>query len=153
MRRLFLILAVILLSQTIALAQKAKIIPEQQVPERYVKDFQKRYPDVKTAQWSRVDSLVYDVTFDNSSTKEMLRFSNKGVEMRWYVDLQYAPKAIKDYIAENMPKYKLKEVCILDIRGKKTYQVEVVKKFLFFTKDVKVLNFEIDGKYIDTQEI
>ena len=40
---------------------------------------------------------------------------------------------------------------ILDIRNKKTYQVEVAKKFLFWTKDEKILNFEIDGKFIDEQ--
>ena len=127
-------------------------VMEKEVPERYVKDFKKSYPNVEKASWTKVDSLVYDVDFVNQNKNEVsVRFSNKGVETRWIVNTEYTPQSIKKYVEENMSKYKIKKIYILDIRNKKTYQVEVAKKFLFWTKDEKILNFEIDGKFIDEQ--
>lgn len=152
MRKLFAIVAIVLASQTMVLAQKSEPVMEKEVPERYVKDFKKSYPNVEKASWTKVDSLVYDVDFVNQNKNEVsVRFSNKGVETRWIVNTEYTPQSIKKYVEENMSKYKIKKICILDIRNKKTYQVEVAKKFLFWTKDEKILNFEIDGKFIDEQ--
>ena len=82
----------------------------------------------------------------------MLRFSNKCVETRWNVELQYTPEKIKSYVNQEYPKFKIKKVDIVDILNKKTYRVEIMKKKLF-KKTEKVLNFEIDGKFIDEQGI
>lgn len=151
MKKLLAIIAIALVSQTVVFAQKAKEVPEKDVPARFVKDFQKRYPEAQTAKWHRVDSLIYDVNFVNNAVDMMLRFSNKGVESYWNVEAKYTPAAIKTYIGEKYPKYKLQKVSIVDIRNKKTYQVEIAKKSLFRTRDHKILNFEIDGKFIDEQ--
>lgn len=151
MRKIFAIVAIVLASQTMVFGQKAKEVLEKDVPTRFVKDFQKRYPEAQTVQWLKIDSLIYDVNFINNSGEMMLRFSNKGVETRWNVELKYTPAKIKTYIEETYPKYKLRKVYIVDIRNKKTYQIEVSKKFLFWTRDAKILNFEIDGKFIDEQ--
>ena len=151
MRKILAIIAIALVSQTVAFGQKAKDVQEKDVPARYVKDFQKRYPEAKAAKWSRLDSLIYDVNFENNNMDMLLRFSNKGVETYWNVDMKYAPAKIKTYVEEKYPKYKLQKVSIIDIRNKKTYRADISKKFLFWTKDSKVLNFEIDGKFIDEQ--
>ena len=151
MRKILAIIAIALVSQTVAFGQKAKDVSEKEVPERFVKDFQKRYPEAKAAKWSQLDSLIYDVNFENNTMDMLLRFSNKGVETYWNVDMKYAPAKIKTYIEEKYPKYKLQKVSIVDIRNKKTYRADINKKFLLRTKDAKVLNFQIDGKFIDEQ--
>jgi hypothetical protein len=152
MRKIFAILAIVIASQTMVFAQKYSKVTEKDVPTRFVKDFTKRYPEAKNVEWTKVDSLLYDVNFENNSSKTMLRFSNKGVETRWNVELQYTPEKIKSYVNQEYPKFKIKKVDIVDILNKKTYRVEIMKKKLF-KKTEKVLNFEIDGKFIDEQGI
>ena len=44
MRKIFAIVAIVLASQTMVFGQKAKEVLEKDVPARFVKDFQKRYP-------------------------------------------------------------------------------------------------------------
>lgn len=139
----------IIAGQTMVLAQKSVMVNEKDVPQRYVKDLSKRYPEVKNVVWMKVDSLIYDANFVNNNNEVSIRFSNKGVETSWNVNLEYIPASIKTYVSEKYPKYKIRKLAIIDIRNKKTYSATISKKFLFWTKDTKVLNFEIDGKFID----
>lgn len=149
MRKLMLVMAMIIAGQTMVLAQKSVMVNEKDVPQRYVKDLAKRYPEVKNVVWMKVDSLIYDANFVNNNNEVSIRFSNKGVETSWNVNLEYIPASIKTYVSEKYPKYKIRKLAIIDIRNKKTYSATISKKFLFWTKDTKVLNFEIDGKFID----
>ncbi|MBR3939083.1 MAG: hypothetical protein IKJ67_03800 [Bacteroidales bacterium] len=149
MRKLMLVMAMIIAGQTMVLAQKSVMVNEKDVPQRYVKDLSKRYPEVKNVVWMKVDSLIYDANFVNNNNEVSIRFSNKGVETSWNVNLEYIPASIKTYVSEKYPKYKIRKLAIIDIRNKKTYSATISKKFLFWTKDTKVLNFEIDGKFID----
>lgn len=144
-----LVMAMIIAGQTMVLAQKSVMVNEKDVPQRYVKDLSKRYPEVKNVVWMKVDSLIYDANFVNNNNEVSIRFSNKGVETSWNVNLEYIPASIKTYVSEKYPKYKIRKLAIIDIRNKKTYSATISKKFLFWTKDTKVLNFEIDGKFID----
>lgn len=144
-----LVMAMIIAGQTMVLAQKSVMVNEKDVPQRYVKDLAKRYPEVKNVVWMKVDSLIYDANFVNNNNEVSIRFSNKGVETSWNVNLEYIPASIKTYVSEKYPKYKIRKLAIIDIRNKKTYSATISKKFLFWTKDTKVLNFEIDGKFID----
>ncbi len=139
----------IIAGQTMVLAQESVMVNEKDVPQRYVKDLSKRYPEVKNVVWMKVDSLIYDANFVNNNNEVSIRFSNKGVETSWNVNLEYIPASIKTYVSEKYPKYKIRKLAIIDIRNKKTYSATISKKFLFWTKDTKVLNFEIDGKFID----
>ena len=149
MRKLMLVMAMIIAGQTMVLAQKSVMVNEKDVPQRYVKDLSKRYPEVKNVVWMKVDSLIYDANFVNNNNEVSIRFSNKGVETSWNVNLEYIPASIKTYVSEKYPKYKIRKLAIIDIRNKKTYSATISKKILFWTKDTKVLNFEIDGKFID----
>lgn len=152
MRKLMLIMAMMIATQTAVLAQKSVVVSEKDVPERFVKDLSKRYPEIKNVEWMKVDSLVYDANFVSNNNPMTMRFSNKGVETSWHVNLEYTPAAIKTYVVENYPKYKVRKMAIVDIRNKKIYKATITKKFLFWTRDTKVLNFEIDGKFIDAVE-
>ncbi|MBR4300311.1 MAG: hypothetical protein IKT84_00140 [Bacteroidales bacterium] len=152
MRKLMLIMAMMIATQTAVLAQKSVVVSEKDVPERFVKDLSKRYPEIKNVEWMKVDSLVYDANFVSNNNPMTMRFSNKGVETSWHVNLEYTPAAIKTYVVENYPKYKVRKLAIVDIRNKKIYKATITKKFLFWTRDTKVLNFEIDGKFIDAVE-
>ena len=152
MRKLMLIMAMMIATQTAVLAQKSVVVSEKDVPERFVKDLSKRYPEIKNVEWMKVDSLVYDANFVSNNNPMTMRFSNKGVETSWHVNLEYTPAAIKTYGVENYPKYKVRKLAIVDIRNKKIYKATITKKFLFWTRDTKVLNFEIDGKFIDAVE-
>ncbi len=147
-----LIMAMMIATQTAVLAQKSVVVSEKDVPERFVKDLSKRYPEIKNVEWMKVDSLVYDANFVSNNNPMTMRFSNKGVETSWHVNLEYTPAAIKTYVVENYPKYKVRKLAIVDIRNKKIYKATITKKFLFWTRDTKVLNFEIDGKFIDAVE-
>lgn len=157
MKRLLAIAVLLVMCQTITFAQKVKSVSEKDVPERYVKDFQKKAPDAKDVSWTLVDSMVYDATFLNANAnKQSYRFSPKGTETRWYVDSKYYPKAIKDTVANNYPKHKVKDLYVLNIKNKSTYQARIAKKACFLSKkekDVKLLNFETDGKFIDAIDV
>ncbi|MCR4816445.1 MAG: hypothetical protein K5842_04590 [Bacteroidales bacterium] len=157
MKKLFIFAATILLAQTIAFAQNGKTVSEKDVPERYVKDFQRLATDVKNVEWRIIDTLVYDAKFVNESgTKTAYRFSPKGTETRWFIDEKYYPHTILDKIKELHPNYKVKELYALQIRNKVTYQVLAGQRKGLFTKkwkNMRLLNFETDYKFIDEIEL
>ena len=150
MRKLFVVLMVGLLANAAVLAQKS--VNKDQVLKNYLTDFEKNYPDVKDAKWVMYDSLNYEATFTTDDVLQKVLYSNKGTEKRWYVENEYTPKAIKDTLANSYQGYKIKDVCIVELRGKMTYQVRIYKKGGLFgrkQKDPKQLNFETNGKFID----
>ncbi|MBQ2508726.1 MAG: hypothetical protein II532_03045 [Bacteroidales bacterium] len=153
MKKIVTIALMLILAQTAVMAQKAKSVNERDVPERYVRDFQNKGINAKDLHWTMVDSLVYDATYvDENGTTVAYRFSPKGTETRWFVEEKYYPHAIKDTVAQNYPKHKITELYVLSIKNKMTYQVRIAKKGGLFCrkeKDVKLLNFETDGKLID----
>lgn len=153
MKKIVTIALMLILTQTAVMAQKAKSVNERDVPEKYVRDFQRKGIDAKNLRWSMVDSLIYDATYENENGNTVsYRFSPKGTETRYYVEEKYYPHAIKDTIEENYPKHKISELYVLSIKNKMTYQVRIAKKSGLFCrkeKDVKLLNFEADGKLID----
>lgn len=146
MKKVIALMAMVVIAQGMILAQKVKTVQEKDVPERYVKDFQKKAPECKGAVWTMIDSTVFDATYVNESgTKTAYRFSPKGTETRWYVDSRYYPQSIQDTVAAHYPKYKIAELYVLSMKNKTTYQAVIVKK----KNATKLLNFETDGKFID----
>ena len=81
-----------------------------------------------------------------------LVFSPRGSETHYFIDLRYCPVAVRDTAAHLFPGYKVDNVWVRKMRGKMTYQARVVKQsgILWWRKavDAKVLNFEVDGRYI-----
>ena len=150
MRKLFIVLIAVLLANATVFAQKT--VAKEDVLKNYLTDFEKNYPDVKDVKWVMYDSLNYEATFTNDDVLQKVLYSNKGTEKRWYVEPMYTPKAIKDTLANSYAGYKIKDVCIVELRGKMTYQVRIYKKGGLFgrkQKDPKQLNFETNGKFID----
>lgn len=157
MKKILILSLAVILTQGVVMAQKAKKVQEKDVPERYVKDFHSKEKNQVEVAWTLVDSMVYDATFvkDNGTTQSY-RFSPKGTETRWYIQERYYPHAIKDTVASLYSGHKITECYVLSIRNKTTYQVRIAKMKGFFRKretGVKLLNFEIDGKYIDAIEV
>lgn len=157
MKKILILTAAVLLSQTMLFAQNGKKVSEKDVPERYVKDLHRQVQDVKNLEWQLIDTLIYDACFTNENgTKTAYRFSPKGMETRWYVDEKYYPHAIVNKISEMHPGFKVKELYALQIKNKVTYQAIVGQRKGFFTKKWKkmhLMNFETDSKFIDEIEL
>ncbi len=157
MKKIFLLAAALVLVQSAMFAQSGKTVDVKDVPERYAKDFKRLTSDVNKVDWYIIDTLVYDASFVNESgTKTTYRFSPKGTETRWYVEEKYYPHAIVNKISETHPGYKIKELYALQIRNKVTYQVLIGQRKGFFTKkwkNMRLMNFETDYKFIDEIEL
>lgn len=157
MKKILLILTFALTCNVALFAQNGKAVNEKDVPERYVKDFQRQQADVKNVKWEIIDSMVYDARFVNDNgTETAIRFSPKGSETRWYIEPKYYPHAIVDNIAAQHPGYKIKELYLLNIKNKSTYQVLIGQRKGLFTKKwkhMRYMNYETDGKFIDEIEL
>lgn len=157
MKKIIVFAAIALLSQGILFAQNGKSVSDKDVPERYVKDFNRLVPDVKNVDWRIIDTLIYDANYVNDNgTRTTYRFSPKGTETRWYVDEKYYPRSIVQKIKADHPGYKIKEFYTLMIKNKVTYQVLVGQSKGLFVKKwkhMRLMNFETDGKFIDEIEM
>ena len=156
MKKIVTLAVALVLCQGAIFAQKLKPIAEKEVKVNYVKDFQRQVKEPTNVQWWLVDSLTYKVTYlDEERSRQAMVFSNKGSETHYYVDTKYTPAAIKDTVAHLYPKFSVKEVWVRKMRGKMTYQARIARVggFLFWKKEKesKMLNFEVDGKFINEQ--
>lgn len=157
MKKIIILAAIAVLSQSLLFAQNGKAVSDKDVPERYVKDFKRLSPDTKNVEWYLIDTLIYDATFSNENgTLTSYRFSPKGTETRWYVEEKYYPHSIVNKVQEEHPGYKIKELYTLMIKNKVTYQVLVGQRKGLFVKKwkhMRIMNFETDGKFIDEVEL
>ncbi len=157
MKKVLVFAVAVLLGQTMLFAQNGKSVSEKDVPERYIKDFNRQVNDAKNVDWRLIDTLIYDACYTNDKgTKTAYRFSPKGMETRWYVDEKYYPHAIVTKIQEMHPGFKIKELYALQIKNKVTYQAIVGQRKGLFTKKWKkmhLMNFETDSKFIDEIEL
>lgn len=157
MKKILALVAAVLLSQTLLFAQSGKSVSTKDVPERYVKDFNRLTSNATDADWYMVDTLVFDAYYTSANgNKSSLRFSPKGTETRWYINEKYYPHTVVNQIHESHPDFKIKELYILSIKNKSTYQVLVGQRKGLFTKkwkNMRLMNFETDGKFIDEIEL
>ena len=157
MKKLLVFASALLLCQTLLFAQNGKSVSEKDVPERYVKDFHRMEGNQNKVEWKLIDTLVYDVCFVNEKgTETAYRFSPKGTETRWYIKEDVYPHSLLDKLQELHPGYKVKELYALQLKNKVTYQALVGQRKGLFVKKWKkmhLMNFEIDGKYIDEIEL
>lgn len=156
MKKILLLTAAALLLQGSLFAQKLKSVPEKDVRVSYVKDFQRQVKDATDIEWWQVDSLTFKVTYlDNEKSRQAMVFSNKGSETHYIIEKQFYPAAIKDTVSHLFPKHAIQEVWVRKMRGKMTYQACIAKKsgILWWKKlkDLKTLNWEVDGKYINAE--
>lgn len=156
MKKIFTFAMAVMLFGGMAFAQKMKSVAEKDVKVSYVKDFQRQVKDATNVEWWKVDSLTFKVTYlDSEKSRQAMVFSNKGSETHYIIDKAYYPAAIKETVSKDYPKYSIEDVWVRKVRGKMTYQAYITKKsgFLFWKKvsDMKMLNFEVDGKFIDAE--
>ena len=156
MKKILLLAAAATLLQGTVIAQNLKSVPEKDVRVNYVKDFQRQVKQATDIAWWQVDSLTYKVTFlDNENSRQAMVFSNKGSETHYIIEKQYYPSAIKDTVSHLFPKHTIQEVWVRKMRGKMTYQAYIAKMggFLWWKKekDSKLVNWEVDGKYINAE--
>ena len=156
MKKIVVFTAAVLLCAGPLFAQKEKAVAEKEVKVNYVKDFQRQVKDATNVEWWQVDSLTYKVTYtDADKSRQAMVFSNKGSETHYFIDKQYYPHAITDTVAHLFGGYSITDVWVRKVRGKMTYQARIAKKsgFLWWKKekDVKKLNWEVDGKYINAE--
>ncbi len=154
MKRTLIIAAALLLVQGALLAQKE--VPEKDVKVSYVKDFQRQVKDATDIQWWQMDEKTFKVTFrDNEKSRQAMVFSNKGMETHYIIEEKYFPLSITSYVKANYNKCKVTDVWVRKVRNAMTYQARIARKtgFLWWRKekDVKILNFEVDGKFISTE--
>jgi len=153
MKKTALIAALFFLSSGVLFAQKA--VNEQDVKVNFVKDFQRQAKDATDIAWWQIDENTFKVTFlDEEKSRQAMIFSNKGMEVHYIVeDSKYYPQAIVDYVNANFSGYKITDLWARKARNKMTYQARIAKTsgFLWWKseKEVKVISFETDGKFID----
>lgn len=153
MKKILAIAAIMALCHGAAFAQKNKAVAEKDVKVNYVKDFQRQVKDATKVEWWQIDEQTFKATYlDADKSRQGMLFSNKGTETHYYIDHQYIPAAIRDTVDHHWNGYTINDVWVRKMRGKMTYQANIVKKsgILWWkkVKDEKTLNFEVDGKYI-----
>ena len=104
-----------------------KSVDERDVPERYVKDFHKRYADVKNVKWEMADSTLYFANFKTEDNDCIMKFTRTSTEMMYVVPMEYLPSAISDYVKAEYPEYKIHQAYITDIKNQKSYLIPIEK--------------------------
>lgn len=153
MKKIALIAAAALLFQGALMAQKP--VAEKDVKVSYVKDFQRQVKDATSIEWWQIDENTFKVTYrDFEKSRQAMVFSNKGMETHYIIEDHY-PQSITDYVKANYGRHKVTDLWVRKARNKMTYQARIARKsgFLWWKKekDVKTLNFEVDGKFIDAE--
>lgn len=153
MRKIFAFAAALMLLNGITFAQDYKSVPEKDVKVNYVKDFQRQVKDPTNVEWYQMDENTFKAIYlDSEKSRQAMVFSNRGSETHYFIDKKFYPSCVRDTVNNLYNGYNVTDVWVRKVRGKMTYQARIAKKsgFLFWKKetDVKVLNWEVDGKYI-----
>ena len=155
MKKIALIAALFFLSSGVLFAQKA--VNEQDVKINYIKDFQRQMPNATNIAWWQIDENTFKVTYlDDEKSPQAMVFSNKGMETHYIIeDKHYFPATIVEYVKANFAGFDITDLWVRKARNKMTYQARIAKKSgcLWWKKekDPKILNFEVDGKFIEEQ--
>lgn len=154
MKRILIAMTMVALGMGQLMAQKETPLNEKDVDVNTVKDFQHQQAGATHVAWWKTGDDIYKVTYiDAEGSRQAMLFSPRGTETLYYVDAQYCPHSVRDTVVSLYPGYAIDQVWVRKVRGKYTYQVRVAVKsgFLWWRKetDAKLLNFEVDGKFIN----
>lgn len=161
MKRIITLLALILLGQSLLIAQEGKKVSEndvKQVKLKYVQDFQNKVKAAKNVQWYQLNENDYLVNYTDNDSREGMLFTPKGTETYYYVESQYYPRAIKDTVNRHFNGYKIKEVFIRKVnktKGDISYRATIskAKGILWWRKEAKAtLDFDTNGKLTSNLE-
>ena len=153
MKKILAFVAALMLLQGVSFAQDYKSVSEKDVKLSYVKDFQRQVKDATNVEWYKMDENTFKVIYlDAEKSRQAMVFSSKGSETHYFIDTKYCPAAVRDTVNHLFAGYDVTDIWVRKVRNKMTYQARIAKKsgFLFWKKetDVKVLSWEVDGKYI-----
>ena len=156
MKKLLFFAIAFALCHGVLFAQNGKPVAEKEVKVNFVKDFQRQVKDATDVQWYQIDSLTFKAVYlDADKSRQAMLFSNRGTETHYFVDRKYYPKAVRDTVSNLFPRYEIRELWVRKVRGKMTYQAYIAKMggFLWWKKekDAKMVNWEVDGKYINAE--
>jgi hypothetical protein len=119
-------------------------VEESQVPSGVMNNFKARFANATGAKWEKEDTVYASEFLMNESPTEA-EFNEKGdwLNTEWKISIDYTPKAIKDYVNTNYPKYKLKELSVTEfpVDGK-LYVAEIATK-----KDCYELYFSLKNEF------
>lgn len=119
-----------------------KSVDERDVPERYAKDFHKRYADVKEVRWQQMDSVTYLANFKTEDNDCIMKFTLTSTEMRYVIPIEYIPSSITDFVKTEYPEHKIQETYITDIKNLKSYLVVISQK-----GESLNLQFDLNGNF------
>ena len=153
MKKIAIIAVALLLCQGALMAQKK--VAEKDVKVSFVKDFQRQVKDPTNVEWYQIDENTFKVTYlDFEKSRQAMVFSNKGMETHYIIEDHY-PQSITSYIKANYSKHSIDLLWVRKARNKMTYQTRIARKsgFLWWKKEkeVKILDFEVDGKFISAE--
>ena len=158
MKKILAIAMAVALCQGLVFAQRCKPVAEKEVKVNYIKDFERQVKDAADVQWFLIDSQSFKVVYtDADKSRQAMVFSTRGSETHYFVESKYYPKAVRDTVSHLFPGYDIREVWVRKVRGKMTYQAYIAKMggFLWWKKEkaAKMVNWEVDGKYINAEEL
>ncbi|MCF0210682.1 MAG: hypothetical protein HUK18_05160 [Bacteroidales bacterium] len=138
------VVAVLLFAACATQKSPYKSVDQRDVPERYIKDFTKKYADIdlKDVKWEMADTVTYFANFNTVDNTCLVKFTRTGTETFYVIPKEYIPSDITDYIKENYSGYSIGNVYITDSKNQKNYQVEINKK-----GDSKKLQFDLRGNF------
>ncbi|MBR1793049.1 MAG: hypothetical protein IJ764_05355 [Bacteroidales bacterium] len=153
MKKIVVLLLVMAAFGGLTYAQRSSVA-EKDVPSRMVIDFQRQQLDCRNISWYKLDSASYEVEFiDGDDARQSIRYTPRGTETRYFVDIRYCPGSIKDTIKHRFPKFKLTELSVRSTRRTSAYEARIARTtgILFWKKEreARFLNFDTSGKYLD----
>lgn len=134
----YLIICILILSQTVLNAQKIKVTNEAQ------KAFQTKFPTAKEVKWEMESKDNYEAAFVMDGKKGSANFSGKGEWMETEMTIQQAntPKAVMDGFNKAFSGATIKEVYKIESKdGKNYFEIEYSLKGK--TKEAKL---DLTGK-------
>lgn len=115
----------------------AQKLSNSEVPVIIKNAFAKMYPDIKKAEWNKVDTL-YIANFSDGNYKGSVSFSDDGkwAERETVISVASVPAGINNYVEKNYKSEKITgAVKIRKSSGEIRYRVAVGKKQILFTNE------------------
>jgi hypothetical protein len=133
-----LLLLLVMMIGSSAFTQK---IQEKDVPANIRAAFQKQYPKVTKAKWSK-EGVNFEAEFDLNKEESSVLMDASGnlIETEVEIETSQLPKEIATYIKANYSNKSIKEAAkITDVKGIVTYEAEIKGKDLIFDSTGKFI--------------
>lgn len=119
-----------------------KSVDQRDVPQRYMKDFQRMRPEVKEVNWQMADTNTYFANFKTEDNDCIMEFNRTSTATYYVIPKEYVPTDITDYVNQNYQGYTVENTYICDSQNKKYYITNIKKK-----SDNKKLQFDLQGNF------